>query len=383
MKRILAAMIAFVLVLAIPFASVEAAGNSEKGELLITQEPETTEGAVGEIVKVNFFLYPNLPDGRKLDSFQCTMKYDQSFVTLGAINQVDDEKNLTSLMKSKGPLFQYNIDQENGLLILGFIDMYGVESEGFWFQAEFRIEQEGATAFVFNNFEYTGIIGNGDYTAARYMIDPVSVGGLYTAGYEVPTDGAAGETFAPLTPAMETPVTVTPTPKPENNGQPVPVTSTLPTYSSVPTASGIVTPAPAVTSMPVTTPAPYESTSAPQTETAEPVQTDPTLPAGETTAAPIGTPESGDPAIEAEASAFPIGGDEIVGEATTAPNTQTAPVGETSADPEATKSGSANDQKDDSDKWLIIGIIAGMVAVVGLGALAIVLLLKRRKMNDQ
>jgi hypothetical protein len=79
----------------------------------------------------------------------------------------------------------------------------------------------------------------------------------------------------------------------------------------------------------------------------------------------------------------PIGGDEIVGEATTAPNTQTAPAGETSADPEATKSGSANDQKDNSDKWLIIGIIAGMVAVVGLGALAIVLLLKRRKMNDQ
>ena len=45
---------------------------------------------------------------------------------------------------------------------------------------------------------------------------------------------------------------------------------------------------------------------------------------------------------------------------------------------------SQNEEKnDDSDRWLIIGIIAGMVAVVGLGALAIILLLKRRKMNEQ
>ncbi len=35
------------------------------------------------------------------------------------------------------------------------------------------------------------------------------------------------------------------------------------------------------------------------------------------------------------------------------------------------------------DIWLIVGIVAGMVAVLGFGAVAIALLMKRRKMNDR
>lgn len=382
MKRTLAAVIALILVLAIPLATVEAAGSSEKGELLITQEPETKEGTVGEIVTVDFYLYPNLPDGRKLDSLSGTMKYDAEFVTLGSINQVDEEKNLTSLMKGKASSFQYKIEEEDGELRFAFIDAYGVDAEGFWFQAEFRVEKEGATDFVFNGITYTGI--DSSYKTVTFVIDPVSVGGVYTAGYDVPDDGAAQETFAPLTPAMETPVSVTPTPKPENEGQPVPVTSTLPTYSAAPTQSGVVTPAPAVSSMPVTTPAPVDLTPTPQTETPAPEQTeDPSVPVEETTPVPIVTPESNDPSYTAEASAFPIGGDEIVGETTSAPDTQTTPIDGNTSDPETTKSGDADDKKDDSDKWLIIGIIVGMVAVVGLGTLAIILILKRRKLNEK
>ncbi len=373
MKRFLAAVIILALLTAIPFVS-PAPASAETGELLIAQEPETIQAAVGDIVKVNFFLYPNLPDGRKLDSLSGTMKYDPEFVTFATINQEDKEANLTSLMKGKASSFQFN-NFDNGELRFAFIDAYGVEAEGFWFQAEFRVEKEGATAFVFNGITYTGI--DSSYKTVSFKIEPVSIGGIYTEGYTVPTDGAAGETFAPLTPAVETPVVTTPTPKPSNSGQTVPVSSTLPTYSSVPTQSGIVTPAPAVTSMPMLTPAPVDITPVPQTETTE----NPVLPDGETTAGPLSTPDASDPQA-AEASAFPINGDDIFAETTSEPGTQNDPVEGPESDTK--NAASQNEEKnDDSDRWLIIGIIAGMVAVVGLGALAIILLLKRRKMNEQ
>ena len=71
MKRFFAALIALLVLLAIPTVASAAA---EEGEMLISSEKVT--GEVGSVVKVDFYLYPNLPDGRKLDSLSGTMKYD-------------------------------------------------------------------------------------------------------------------------------------------------------------------------------------------------------------------------------------------------------------------------------------------------------------------
>ncbi|MBR4905952.1 MAG: hypothetical protein IKZ44_03780 [Clostridia bacterium] len=374
MKRILAVMIAAVLLFAVPILSGVAAGDDELGEMLI--ESVSVTGEVGEIVKVNFELYPNLPDGRKLDSLSGSMKYDPEFVTLGAINQVDEENNLTSLMKGKASSFQYNIDEnEKGMLRFAFIDAFGIEAEGFWFQAEFRIEKEGATDFIFNGIRYTGL--DAEYHTVSYYIEPVSVGGIHTENETVPTDGAADETFAPITPAVATPVVVTPTPKPSNGGQVVPITSTLPTVSTeVSTPDGIVTPPPAVTSMPVTTPAPYEEkTAAPENTETQPL--DPNVEATETQGSTETQPL--DPNVEptetqgsaetGEQGSYTI--EDVTGENGT--------QGTQNGEKQNTTGGNETQQ---SNTLLIIGVIIGIIAVLGLGALAIVLILKRRGMQD-
>ena len=353
MKRLLAFIVGIML-LVIPFVSANAAGSAELGELLISS-PEKMTGAVGDVVKVNFFLYPNLPEGRKLDSLSGFMKYDSEFVTLGAINQTDEENNLTSLMKGKASMFQYNIE-DNGVLRFTFVDAYGVETDGFWFQAEFRIEKEGATDFIFNGINYTGI--DDDFKAMSFYIEPVSVGGIYTEGQEVPADGAAEETYEPIEPSIETPAPVTPTPKPSNDGQTVPVTSTLPTYSANPAPSGIVTPAPAVTSMPITTPVPPEATAAPSGPNGQQGDI-----SAEASAAP-----NGDPSDPANPGTDPVTGETIENVKPVDPNDSLKP--------------NTNNQKGETNTLIVVGVIIGIVAVLGLGALAIVLILKRRKIEE-
>ncbi len=356
MKRIFALMIAAVLLLAVPILSGEAAGDEELGEMLI--ESVSVTGAVGDIVKVNFELYPNLPDGRKMDSLSGSMKFDSEFVTLGAINQVDEENNLTSLMKGKASAFQYNIDEnDKGLMKFAFIDGYGIDAEGFWFQAEFRIEKEGATTFVFNGIRYTGL--DEEYKTVSYYIEPVAVGGIFTEGESVPTDSAAEETYAPFTPAIATPVVVTPTPKPSNSGQVVPITSSLPTVSAPATApDGIVTPPPAVTSMPLTTPAPHdEKTAAPENTETQPI--DPIAEANETQ----------DPAKTGEQGSYTI--ENATGE--------TGTQGNQNGEKQNMTGGNETTQ---SNTLLIIGVIIGIVAVLGLGAVAIILILRRRGIQE-
>lgn len=358
MKRLFAALIALVL-LVLPFAASQAA---ETGELLIASE--TVTGTVGEVIKVNFFLYPNLPEGRKLDTLSGSMHFDPEFLTFGAINQVDEENNLTSLMKGKASNFQYN-EITKGEVRFGFIDAYGVEAEGFWFQAEFRIEKEGATDFVFNGISYTGLDSN--YKTISFVIDPVSVGGVYTEGQQIPEDGAADVTFAPLEPVIETPAPVTPTPRPSNSGQTVPVVSALPTFSAQPSSAGtgLVTPQPPQTPMqPALSAAPHTEEATPQAEvTNEPVVEVPTEAA---TAAP-----SDDPITPAEQTALPIGEDpQSTG------NPQNLPVDPT--EPE----GQREIEEEGPNMVLVIGVIVGIVAVIGLGALAIVLVLKRRNAED-
>lgn len=368
MKRFLSAMMILVL-LAVPIVSAKAAGTAERGEMLISSDKQSV--AVGDVVKVNFELYPNLPDGRKLDSLSGVMKFNSEFLTLGAINQIDEENNLTSLMKGKASNFQYKVDEEAGTMSFAYIDAYGVEAQGFWFQAEFRVEKEGATDFVFNGIKYTGI--DSKYKSASFYIDPVSVGGLYTEGESVPTDGAAGETFAPLTPAVNTPAPVTPTPKPSNSGHDVPVTSTLPTYSPNPSSgsTGVVTPKPAVTSKPTTTQAPSQTTEEPSTS-AQAGQTDAATPASSVD--PDATPGSEtEPNSElpetTEATSIVV-----------AEEPQDTEMPEHPDNPTAVPSGENSEQQ--MNTLIVIGVIIGIIAVIGLGALAIILILKRRNMED-
>ena len=307
MKRFLAAFIAIVFVFSLSIRSTRAA---ETGEMLITSDKVC--GEVGNILKVNFYLYANLPDERKLDSLSGSLKYDPEFLTFGTINQEDKDENLSSFMKGKASSFQSNL-VEPGLIKFAYIDGYGVEASGFWFQAEFRIEKEGATDFVFNGITYTGLKtvqkedGSTGYETVTFRIDPMSVGGIYTEGEVVPTDGADQETFEPLQPAVQTPEPATPTPKPENPGQTVPITTLLPTYSAQPsTPSGLVTPSPAVTSIPMKTPQPQPSvTTVPptqQTETTAPTQqTETPAPTPELTSVPEATPElTQEPSASAE-----------------------------------------------------------------------------------
>jgi hypothetical protein len=354
MKRLLSIVIALLL-LAVPVISANAAGSAELGELYIASE--TVCGEVGQVVRVNFELYPNLPEGEKLETLSGVMKYDREFVTLGAINYSDEEKNLTSLMNGKGSMKEFNINNDDGTLRFAFFDIYGVEAEGFWFQAEFRIEQEGAASFLFNGISYSGInVENNDYQNAQstsYYIEPVTIGGVYTEGTEVPTDEPE-ETYEPFVPTVNTPAPVTPTPEPSNGGHNVPVTSTLPTYSVKPSASGIVTPPPAVTSMPVTTPVPVEKTEAPD---------------------PSGTNGENESSAVAEGntsgSTSPL--DDVTGE-----NIENiTPDGPNN--PNAYGKGTQNGQ---SNTLIVVGVIIGIVAVLGLGALAIVLILKRRKLEE-
>ena len=370
MKRFLSILIVLLL-LAVPAISANAAGNAELGELLISS-PEKVTGNVGDVVKVNFFLYPNLPEGRKLGSLSGSMKYDPDFVTLGAISQTDEENNLTSLMKGKASMFQPNLE-ERGIMRFVFIDAYGVEAEGFWFQAEFRIEKEGATDFVFNGIEYSGV--DDEYKSDNYYIEPVSVGGIYTEGEEVPSDGAAEETFEPIEALIETPAPVTATPEPSNGGQTVPITSTLPTFSAKPTLSGVVTPPPAVTSIPITTSEPRKETASPNPNVPDPDAQ------GSAAPDPLATPNGEQGGITTETSAAPND--------PTNPGTDPA-AEETGENTEKIKPVGPNDPlKPNTDKLqekpntlIVAGVIIGIVAALGLGALAIVLILKRRKLEE-
>ena len=193
MKRFFAVFVTLILLFSMTLGITSAA---ETGEMLIASEKVT--GTVGAVVEVEFYLYPNLPDERKLDSLSGMLKFDPEFLTFGTINLTDEEKNLSSLMNGKASNFQFH-EKEPGEIRFAFSDAYGVDAEGFWFQAEFRIEKEGATEFIFNGISYAGLktIKNEDgsttYNTISYTIEPVSRGGIYTEGEAMPTDSAPSD----------------------------------------------------------------------------------------------------------------------------------------------------------------------------------------------
>lgn len=332
MKRFLAILFAIVILSAIPIASGAAAGNSRLGELYITSDK--VSGEVGDLVKVNFYVYPNLPEGRKLDTFIGYIKYDPEILKYGAYNLVDKEENLTSFMQmGERPVYSFvpNYD-EPGYFRFVYISVYGAEAEGFWLQLVFRIEKEGATDFVFNGISYTGF--DSEMKTESYYIEPVSVGGVYTEGQTVPSEGTGEETYAPLTPGIETPVTAS-TPKASDGGKTTP----------------------AATASPAETP-----TETPSQE----ASVEPTAPAKETATA--SDPPAASPG-EAQAS----------GE--TGNNAIAEPTADLPEEPAALTAVTGHSSR--SNMLLVAGVIVGIIAVIGLGALAILLILKGCRLDDE
>ena len=356
MKRVFAVFIALAL-LVLPIVSSRAA---ETGELQISSEK--VPGDVGQIVKVNFYLYPNLPDGKKLGSIQGTMKYDPDFVTLGAINQSDASADLSSWMNGRAKKFEYN--NVPGLLKFGFFDAYGAEDGGFWFQAEFRIEKEGATDFVFNGIEYTGI--DDAYATVSYFIQPVSVGGIYTKGKTVPTS-APNETFSPLSPDSPVPTGQTPTATATAETSPTGTAATTPTATVKVTATAKATaaasPSQSTTKKPTATPSPtvaaVTATPVPQTRTddsfAEASPTDKTGgPEDTPTDVPL-TPQD-TVSVEPEQSEQP-------------------------PDPEKETIVEEEDRK--PNMLLFTGVLGGLIALVSLTFILIILAVKRRRKENE
>ena len=88
MKRTLACLlIVLMLLLLVPTVSYAV----DAGEMEIVTDPETIEGEVGEVVKVNFYLYPNLPENLILNSVQGVLLYDADMLKFGAIVTKDEE----------------------------------------------------------------------------------------------------------------------------------------------------------------------------------------------------------------------------------------------------------------------------------------------------
>ena len=186
MKRFLACLLAAVMVLALIPAKSFADKEDTKGELLIVADPETVYGAVDDLVKVNFYLYPNLPDDRLLDTIEGRILYDPDKLTFGAINTKDDELNLKSFLEV-GSTMPITYSPEPGEIRFVYIDAYGWKTEGFWIQIVFRINKEGASAIVFNGVRYTGL-DKSTLSSVSFYLDPVQVGGVATEGETVPTE---------------------------------------------------------------------------------------------------------------------------------------------------------------------------------------------------
>ena len=373
MKRTLACLlIVLMLLLLVPTVSYAV----DAGEMEIVTDPETIEGEVGEVVKVNFYLYPNLPENLILNSVQGVLLYDADMLKFGAIVTKDEEQNLRSFIEDGKSTMPAINTTKAGEIRFAWIDVYGWKGQGFWFQIEFRIEQEGASAFVLNSMRYSALDKDTNKSNAFY-IEPKQAGAITTGGEEpVPSDAAADMTYEPLAPEIDdTPKqTPTPTPKPQNSGQTVPVTSTLPTLSNAPTATPktqgqttIVTPQPAVTSMPITTYAPIEATKAPADVTQPEKSDDPTAVEPQDNE----TPESGATEVISDpvAEATPVSG-------------QTETVGEATQAPAAPETVNPQPEAQPNKLALTIAVLAGIVVVILLAVLAIVLILVRKKRLD-
>lgn len=351
--------LAWLIILALILTFIPAVSNAaDEGEMLITSDP--IQGTVGEIVKVDFYCYPNVPEGEYLESLQFTFTYDPELLTLGSLNLKDDDNNLKSmLILGKGAQWPMWNVKEPGLLILAWSEPFGTEEQGFLMQLEFRVEKEGTCAFLFNSVQYSTITIEGT-TYSRggsYFINPVQTGGIYTEGNVLPEEPDPDTTFVPIAPVVETPEPKpTDTPRPSNGGHTVPQTSTLPLPTNLQTArpTGIVTLPPAVTPAPISTPSGTQN--APASSAA---QTD--QPSGNTTDAPL------DPNATVEATAVP----EPVAEATSEPDN--SKIVQPTASPDQTN------PEGEPNQALVIAIIAGIVVVILLAVLAIILVLVHNK----
>ena len=366
MKRTIACLLIILLLVMLAPSVTEAL---DVGELEIVTEPETIVGEVDQVISVNFYLYPNLPQNLLLNSIQGVLQYDADMLAFGAIILKDEEHNLISFMESgKNSTMPAVNTNTPGEIRFAYIDVYGWKDQGFWLQIEFRIKQTGASALVFNSVRYSGYDPDAVKSTSFY-INPIQAGAIMTEGETAPTDAAASMTYEPLVPEVEVTPTPgpTPTPKLPDSGKTVPKTTDLPVPSGITSGSpGIVTPNPPVTSMPVTTSswssnsstegpnasAGADATAAPGTNE-DPSGTNETDPSGVTT----------DPVADASPNADPNGG--------TAAETK---------QPENVKLDT--EETAPSNLALTIAVLAGIVVVVLLAVLAIVLIIVRKKRMD-
>ncbi len=336
MKRYFAVLLTLALLFILPIAASEAAAN---GEMLITSEKVT--GKVNDVVTVDFYLYPNLPDGQKLESLSCTLKYDPELLTLGSVSYIIPEENLTTCLKGNCSIYRDYEDKENnkGIVLFAFADAFGVEQGGFWFRAEFRIEKEGASSFQLLGIEYSGLDGE-NHSVPYTLSDQKSVGGVSTP---------------------------TPTPTPTNKP------TTKPT-------SGNSTPTPATTATP--TPATNSTPTSQATNSNAPSDT----PAQQTTAVPTDTPDnnSGNGSNES-GSAVPSDVPVIVVQETATPGSgegqENTEKPDDNTDHDATKL-QTEEPSSILDILVIAGIVLGIVALAALCFILFILFKKRRKTDD-
>ena len=352
MKRTIALLMG-VLLLAVLVPSVAYA--TDEGEMEIVTEPETIHCAVGDIVKVNFYLYPNLPENILMNSVQGKLIYDPEMLTFGAINTKDEDENLRSFLEDGKSTMRAENYMTPGEILFGYIDVYGWKGQGFWIQVEFRVEQEGACIFLFNGILYSGIDQETNKSIS-YYIEPKQAGAITTGDDPVPTDAEVNVTYEPLAPEISTTPTPSPTQRPQNSGQTVPQTSSVPLPSGVTLPTSNPNPTGPLTMPPVVTPTPS-----------------PTRIPSSATKVPVGTAAAELPEESPQASAQQGESMDPVSEGTAKPQ---EPTGLTAAPaPETSKT----TQEQPSNLVMTVVIIAGIALVVLLALLAIVLILMRKR----
>ncbi len=370
MKRKFAWLIILSLMLSL-IPTMTDAIEVKEGEMLITSDP--IQSTVGEIVKVDFYCYSNIPEGEFMDSLQFSLTYDSELLTFGSLNLHDDEQNLKSILYGKSAQPPMLNTKEPGAIILAWSEPFGTDEQGFLFQIEFRVEQEGAGTFFFNSVQYSTIDANDQ--SVSYYIQPLQTGGVFTEGYEVPVDSDPDATFAPLEPVVETPKPQnTATPVPSNNGHGVPQTSTLPVPSDLPTSNPTSSAAtPSATAKPKNSPtasahtATASATAAPQSVAPQTDSLNTDVP--NTNQASVDNPTDApiDPDSQFEETAVPV------------------PVAETTDAPIDDKTAQPTDEPENPNpelplnRALVIAIIAGIIVVILLAILAIILVLVHNK----
>lgn len=345
MKKI----ISLCLVVLILFALVpQSFAASEKGEAVLYSE--VISGNVGDVILVNIFLERNCEGDAAIDSMQGTLIYDTEYLTYGNYKLTDEVNDLSSVSNEASGMWQVN-EKEKGSVLFAFASAFGINQDGFLVQFLFRIEKEGGTRLVLNNFEYSTWSRSSGNTASYYL-EPFYVCGVVTEGYEVDLSETPDEEFESLSKQ-----TVTPKPN-QDKATPVPSKSVDIEIDGTPLPEELIQYSPKPSEAPGTAIAPASNapsnTEAPtDSATAEPATQAPSAPA---------VPDEADKAEDEPAIEVDV--EEI-------PPTDTPDEGDAKSQPE-------DGRKLGVAAWILIGL--GVLAVVLLTvAISLLAIRKRNK----